>query len=147
LAKGAGELEKLPGRFEAANGIALSRDGGLLYVSTFPDGITVVDLKTHVVSPIARPKDLCLAAIDGLYFYRGALIAIQNGFMTPRVVRFNLRRDLRTIERFEVLERRNPLFDGITTGVIIGQKFFYMANIQDNKNAAFNPIAILEIHL
>ena len=66
LAKGAADLTKLPGRFEFANGIALSPGGGLLYVSTFPDGISVVDLKTHMVKPIARPPDLCLATIDGL---------------------------------------------------------------------------------
>lgn len=28
--------------------------------------------------------------------------------MTPRIARFSLSRNLRTIERFEILERRNP---------------------------------------
>jgi hypothetical protein len=65
-----------------------------MYVSTFPDGITVVDLKTHAATPIARPTGVCLATIDGLYFYSGVPIAIQNGFMTPRVARFQLTRDL-----------------------------------------------------
>jgi sugar lactone lactonase YvrE len=129
------------------NGIALSPDGNLLYVSTFPDGITVFDLKTSVATPIGRPANLCLATIDGLYFHRGALIAIQNGVMSPRVVRFNLTRDLRVIRRFEVLERRNPLFEGVTTGVVVGSDFFYMANIQDDKKASFDPITILKLHL
>jgi len=123
------------------------RNGHLLYVSTFPDGIHVVDLKTHVATPIPHPAGLCLATIDGLYLHRGALIGIQNGFMTPRVVRFMLTRDLRAIERFEVLERGNPLFDGVTTGVIAGGEFFYMANIQDDKKTGFNPITILKLHL
>jgi hypothetical protein len=117
----------------------------MLYVSTFPDGLTVVDLKTNAVQPVARPGDLCLATIDGLYFYRGALIAIQNAFMSPRVVRMRLRKDLRGIEGFEVLERRNPLFDGLTTGVIVGNELFYMANIQDEKQSGFQPITILKI--
>jgi hypothetical protein len=147
LANGAAELTRLPGRFEFANGIALSADGGLLYVSTFPDGISVVDLKTHAATPIAHPDKLCLANIDGLYFHRGLLIAIQNGLMTPRVVRLILARDLRTIERFDVLERRNPLFEGVTTGVFVGSDFFYMANIQDDKKTGFNPITVLKLHL
>ncbi len=147
LATGSTDLTKLPERFEFANGVTLSPDGSLLYVSTFPDGIIVVDLKTYVAIPIARPTDLCLATIDGLYFHRGALIAIQNGFMTPRVVRFALSRDLRAIERFEVLERRNPLFEGVTTGVVVGHDFFYMANIQDDKKTGFNPITILKLRL
>jgi len=141
------DLTRIDGRFEFANGIALSPDGKVLYVSTFSDGITVVDLKTQTSAPIARPANLCLATIDGLYFHRGTLIAIQNALMTPRVVRFTLTRDLRAIERFEVLERRNPLFEGVTTGVVVGREFFYMANIQDNKKTGFNPITILKLHL
>jgi sugar lactone lactonase YvrE len=147
LANSDASLTKLPGRFEFANGIALSPDSRLLYASTFPDGITIVDLKTEIATPITRPAALCLATVDGLYFHRGALIAIQNAFMSPRVVRFTLSRNLRAIERFEVLERRNPLFEGITTGVLAGGDFFYMANIQDDKKTGFNPITILRLHL
>jgi hypothetical protein len=106
-----------------------------------------VDLKSRIRAPIGRPANLCLAAIDGLSFHGGGLIAIQNGFMSPRVVRLNLAGDLRAIDRFEVLERRNPLFDGVTNGVVAGDDFFYMANIQDEKTTGFNPITILKLHL
>ncbi len=147
LAKGAAELARLPGGFEGANGIAISPRGDLVYVSTFPDGITILDLKTNITMPIQRPGGLCLVMIDGLAFYRGELIAIQNGFMTPRVVRLKLRRDLRAIERWEILERRNPLFDGITSGVVAGGQWFYMANIQDEKKTGFLPITILKAGL
>jgi hypothetical protein len=147
MAKGSPDLTKLPGRFEFANGIARSQDAKLLYVSTFPDGITVVDLKTGKSSPIVHPAGLCLATIDGLYVHHGALIAIQNGFMAPRVVRLTLTPDRRGIARFEILERRNPLFEGVTTGVIAGTDFFYMANIQDDKQTGFNPITILRLRL
>lgn len=146
LANSAAELSKIPAKFPFANGIAISSDGTLLYVATYPDGILLVDLKTNVIAPIPHPADLCLATIDGLYFHRDSLIAIQNAFMTPRVVRFDLSRGHRSIERFDVLERRNPLFEGVTTGVIAGDDFYYMANIQDEKKAIFNPIRILKIH-
>jgi len=147
LVNGSTDLARLPGRFEFANGITLSPDAKLLYVSTFPDGMIIVDLKTQKAHPIVHPTNLCLATIDGLYFYHGSLIAIQNAFMTPRVVRFTLTRDLLAIQRFEVLERRNPIFEGITTGVIVGRDFFYMANIQDDKKAGFDPITILKLRL
>jgi hypothetical protein len=147
LANGAADLTRFPGRFESANGITLSPDDNLLYVSTFPDGITIVNLKTRTANPIARPAGLCLAAIDGLYFHTGSLIAIQNGFMTPRIARFSLSHNLRTIGRFEILERRNPLFEGVTAGVVVGDEFFYMANIQDDKETYFNPISVLRLHL
>jgi hypothetical protein len=147
LADSSASLARLPGKFESANGIALSSDGRLLYVSTYPDGVAVVDLKSGIASPLARPGNLCLAMIDGLYFHRGALIAIQNGFMTPRVVRLVLTRDLRGVQRFEILERRHPLFEGVTTGVVAGGEFFYMANIQDDKKSGFDPISILKLGL
>lgn len=147
LAKNSSQLTRLPGSFDFANGVTISPDGKLVYVSTFPDGILVLDIKTHTAAPIARPGDLCMANIDGLYFHQGALIAVQNGWMTPRVVRLFLTRDLRRIERFEVLERRNPWFDGVTTGVIAGDDFVYMANIQDDKTTDFDPIKVLRLHL
>ncbi len=147
LEKGSLDLTRISGNFESANGITLSPDSSLLYVSTYPGGITVVNLRTHEFTSIAHPGDLCLAAIDGLYFHRGALVAVQNGFMTPPIIRLSLTRDLRAVKRVDVLERRNPLFDGITTGVVVGRRFFYMANIQDEKKDAFIPIMILKLHL
>jgi WD40 repeat protein len=147
LANHAEVLEKLPQRFPSANGIALSPDGQFLYVSTFPNGITVLDRRTGKTAPIPRPNGLCLVTIDGLYFHSGTLIAVQNGFMSPRIIRLSLSPDLRRILRFEILERRNPLFDGVTTGVIANGVFFYMANIQDEKKSGFDPIAILKIGL
>jgi len=140
-------LTRLPQRFEFANGIAISPDSRFLYVSTFPDGLTLLDLKTGRTAPISRPADLCLASIDGLYFHERLLIAIQNGSMNPRVIRLVLSRDLRAIEKYDILERRNPLFDGVTTGVIANGNFFYMANIQDEKKSGFIPISVLKIHL
>jgi SMP-30/Gluconolactonase/LRE-like region len=147
LTKNAGDLKKLEGRFQYANGITLSADARLLYVSTFPDGISVLDLKTNAARPLEHPDNLCLGSIDGLYFHRGALLAVQNGYMTPRVIRFIMTRQGHGIERFEVLERRNPLFDGVTTGVVAGGDFFYMANIQDDKKTDFNPIQVLKLRL
>lgn len=147
LAKGASDLTRLPVRFEFANGIAISPGGGKLFVATFPDGITTLDLKTNLATPIARPADLCLMTIDGLYYHRGALIAVQGGYMVPRVARFALDRSGRTIEHAEVLERRNVRFNGITTGVVVGGSLYYMANIQDGKTSGFEPIAILKLRI
>src|SRR5579864_20849 len=80
------QLKKLPGKFPAANGIAISPGGQWLFVSTSSDGVTILDLKSQTASPIARPAGLSLAFIDGLYFHKGSLIAIQNGPISPRVV-------------------------------------------------------------
>ena len=145
------DLEILPGaeKLTAANGIALSPDQTRLYVASFGDGISIVDPASGKTRPIARPPNVCLAYIDGLYAYRRSLIAIQNGPMTPRVVRLHLDKSRDRIVRLEVLERRNPIFDGVTTGVLIGRDFYFMANIQDDKaaGARFDPLTVLRIAL
>lgn len=128
-------------KIEAANGIALSDDGKKLYVAGFPDGLTVIDLPSGKFRPVPHPSDLCLATIDGLAFYKDTLIGIQNGAMTHRVVRYHLSPDLNAIDRFEILERRNPLFEGPTTGTIANGAFYYMANTNND------PIRILKLDL
>jgi hypothetical protein len=144
-----------PLKIEAANGIAISDDGTKLYVAGFAEGITVVDVASRSHHAIAHPADLCLATIDGLSFYNGSLIAIQNGVMAHRVVRYRLARDLNKIEGFEILDRRNPVYEGITTGTIADGAFYFMANTQLDKvvdgkiapNVQLNSIKILKIDL
>ena len=139
----------------SANGIALSNDDKALYVAGFPDGITVVDTATKSSRAIAHPQDLCLGTIDGLVYFNGSLIAIQNGAMAHRVVRYRLTKDLNNIESFEVLERRNPLFEGITTGAIADGAFYFIANPQLDKaaggrikpGAQLNPVKVLRIDI
>ena len=119
--------------FTAANGVALSYDQKLLYVADFGDGIAVVDLSTESVIPMPHPPDVCLGYIDGLYATKDSLVAIQNGYMLPRIVRFRLSKENRAIVAVNVLERRNPSFDGITTGFLTGRSFYYIANPQLDK--------------
>jgi hypothetical protein len=53
------------------------------------------------------------------------------GALAPhRVVRFFLSRDVRRVERHEVVEANNPLFDEPTLGALVGDTFYYVANSQ-----------------
>lgn len=121
--------------FTAANGLAVSADEKLLYVSTWVDGIAVVDLSSGSTMPITHPGKICLAFIDGLYATQRSLIAIQNGPMLPRIVEFMLSENHLQIVDMKVLERRNLAFDGITTGVVVGNDFYYVANPQTDKKS------------
>ena len=137
--------------FTAANGIALSSDEKKLFVSNFGDGITVVDAATEATAPLSHPREICLGYIDGLYTQAASLIAIQNGPMTPRIVRLFLDRTQRHITAMTILERRNPLFDGLTTGTLVSGQVYYIANAQidkkDTPNVKLNPLHILAIKL
>jgi hypothetical protein len=67
--------------------------------------------------------------------------------MTPRVIRIVLARDGKAAARLDVLERGNPLFEGVTTGVVVGKNFYYMANTQDDRATDFKPIFVLTLRL
>jgi hypothetical protein len=136
-------------KFTAANGIAISTNGTLLYVSTWGDGIDVIELLSGAVMPMIHPHDVSLAFIDGLYAIQGSLIAIQNGPMLPRIVEFGLSKSQRQIIAMKVLERRNPAFDGITTGVIVRNNLYYVANPQTDKkgDADLRPLQVFSVRI
>jgi len=149
-------VEWRPGlKLRDANGIALSSDQKRLFVATFPDGVTVIDLESGSVRGLAHPASVTLAAIDGLYFHDNSLIAIQNGCIAHRVARFLLNAALDGVEKAEVLERGNPLFDTPTTGAVAGGAFYFVANSQLHNYGAkgivdrgkLRPISILKLKL
>lgn len=146
-----GKLQRLAREhpFTAANGIALSADENMVYVSVWGNGIEVIDLRSGSVKPVLHPRHISLAFIDGLYALQGSLVAIQNGPMLPRIVQFGLDKSGREIVKMKVLERRNPSFDGVTTGVLVGNQLYYAANPQiDRKNSARqNPLQILAVRV
>ena len=116
------------------NGIALSGDEHTLYVADYL-GVIGVDLsngESHDVDPGPRST---LAGVDGLYWYNGSLIAIQNGIGLPRIAAFHLASDGFHVTRTTVLENRSNLLAMPTTGAIRGSDFFFIANSQiENMN-------------
>ncbi len=85
---------------------------------------------TKAVSPISPAADTALIGIDGLYFYKQSLVAIQNGTNPHRVIRLFLGPKHREIVKSEILEANNPLFDEPTLGVLVKNELYYVANSQ-----------------
>jgi len=117
-------------RLSYPNGIALSDDQSKLYVAHFNGGLTVLDVKSHQTKLVSRLKDGTLAGIDGLYFWRGALIAVQNGIGAPRVARFTLNKAGDSVEAKEILENRSKYLEIPTTGAMANGDFYLIANSQ-----------------
>jgi len=116
------------------NGMALGEDDHTLYVADTL-GVVRVDLaggESRDVDPGPRST---LAGIDGLYWYKGGLIGIQNGIGSPRVALFRLSSDGLRVTRTTVLENRSSFCILPTTGALRGSDFFFIANSQiDNMN-------------
>lgn len=145
-------LEQLlpPGSVTGANGIALSDDEKFLFVAG-DFGIFRVDVKTKKVVELSKPSNVIDASMDGLYFYRGSLVGIQNGIHPGRVMRFYLDNTLRSIARAETLETYNPEFENPTTGSLDGDSFLFMANPQLHKwrpgEPTSSPAQLRDIHI
>jgi len=128
-------------KLSQANGIALSPDEKVLFVSTFPDGITAINLESGTVRPLPRPANVSLASIDGLYYHDNSLILVQNADVSHRIARLFLTPSLDRATRLEVLERGNPLFDIPTTGTLSAGSIYYIANSQ---LLNFGPAGIID---
>jgi DNA-binding beta-propeller fold protein YncE len=107
------------------NGITLTPDEKTLFVAG-ADGIVAIDVETRAARVLAAPEGGTLGGIDGLYFHRGSLIAVHS----DSVCRHGLDEAMTRVVLTEVLELDHPLFDVPTTGVIVGDEFFYVANAQ-----------------
>lgn len=116
--------------FVSAQGLDFSEDEKQLFVADYSRGIFVIDLGTKKHFNLTPAPGSTLLGIDGLYFYRHSLIATQNGTNPNRIIRLHLDRSLKAVERLEILEANNPLFDEPTLGVRVRDTFYYVANSQ-----------------
>lgn len=111
------------------NGIDVSSDGKHLFVAA-DGGIRVVNLRDKTSRKLKLPDGASPVVIDGLYFYKGGLIAIQPFADQRKVVRYSLDEEANAVPKTEVIEPEHPLFNQPTTGVIAGKDFYYIANSQ-----------------
>lgn len=116
------------------NGVALTDDDRQLFIADAV-GVIHVDLLDGSSADVDPGPHSTVSQADGLYWHKGALIAVQNGIGSPRVAEFRLSKDgLRVLET-KVLENRSPLTKLPATGAIKGNDLYFMTNTQiDNMN-------------
>ncbi len=119
-----------PGVLHYPNGVALSDDAQTVFVADFVHGLTAVRLADRERITLAHPRGVSTHGLDGLYFHRGALIGVDNGAGAGRIVRLELAPAHDRILRAEVLEAGHPAFEIPTTGTILGDDLYYIANSQ-----------------
>ena len=136
------------------NGIALADDDRTIFIADSL-GVLKYDTVSSTSSDVAPGPHNTLAGADGLYWYRGSLIAIQNGIGAPRIAAHKLARDEASVSKVTILEFRTPFMALPTTGAIRGSDFYFIANSQiDNLNGdkildvtLLEPVRIGVIHL
>jgi tetratricopeptide (TPR) repeat protein len=118
--------------FASLQGLAFSPDEKLLFAADYSKGVFRIEMASKKISQIAMNANTNPIGIDGLYFYRGNLIAIQNGFRPFRVARFTLNKDFSAVTRSETLEANHAEMEEPTLGVIVGKDFYFLANSQQS---------------
>jgi sugar lactone lactonase YvrE len=122
-------LERMDdGDFISPQTPAVHPDGKHLFVPDYERGIGVLEIATKQVRWLSMQGRFALNGIDGLYFDRGRLIAVQNGTSPERVAVFTLDATLTRIESETIIERSTGTLGDPTHGVVIDNKFYYIAN-------------------
>ena len=111
------------------NGIAVSDDEQQMFVAD-DFGVVKVELRDGKSAEVDAGGHNTLAGIDGLYWYKGSLIGVQNGVGSPRIAVFRLSADGARVTKATVLENRSVYMDQPTTGAIRGDSFYFIVNSQ-----------------
>ena len=112
------------------NGITISPDQRYIFVAHWIgiSRISLVDTQETLIIPKAKTT---LTGIDGLYFYDNGLLAVQNGAgPQSRIMKFELNTTYDTVTKTTILESDHPSHNIPTTGVVVGDNFYYIANSQ-----------------
>lgn len=110
----------------------MADNGRTIYVA-YNEGVARVDLETRRLERLSTQPGISDAALDGLYWYRGGLIGVQIAGGLVRVMRYHLSTSGEEIVGAEILERSMDKLRLPTTGVILDDKFYYIANSQADR--------------
>lgn len=119
-----------PGRLRSPQGLVPATDGRRLYVSDYGYGLAGVDLRDGSVARLESDAGTMLDGIDGLYPWRGGLIAIQNGTSPRRILWLGLSPDGGRIASVRVLESNHADWGEPTLGFVRRGDFLYVADAQ-----------------
>ena len=132
--------------FRSLQGVAPAPSAREVFVADYSHGILKVDAISGEVLRLGDAPGSTSLGVDGLVWHQGALIAVQNGVVPPRIMRFELDTGWTRIISAEVLDQNVPVADEPTIGTMAGDNFIYVANSQWEKydeNGALLPRAVL----
>jgi hypothetical protein len=117
-------------RKEAFNlqGIALNTNESKLFVADYLKGIISIDIKSKKGNWLEFAEETSKKGIDGLVFYKKSLIAIQNGVVPIRIVRYNLNETETKITDFKVLDNNRREFNEPASAALVKNKMYFFAN-------------------
>ena len=116
--------------FTSLQGIDFSGDGKFFFISDYIKGLFKINIDNKTIYNFQPPIKSTLYGIDGICFYNGYIIGIQNGLNPNRVIRIKLDKEFDKAIEVKVLEANNPDFNEPTLGVMVKNEFYYIAKSQ-----------------
>jgi sugar lactone lactonase YvrE len=142
--------EAPPARFAYPNGIAfLPEERGLLVA--YWQGLATIPLPRGPATALRVANDSLVGRIDGLYPACGGYVGIQNMATPSRIIAFRVEGDAPAGLRDVEVGRAD--FRGPTTGTIVRDTLFYVANAQigpfdpRHEGGALEPVLVLGLPL
>ncbi|MNL39053.1 hypothetical protein D3C87_1613080 [compost metagenome] len=109
-------------------GIALNKKESKLFVADYLKGVIAIDIKSQKGNWLEFPEEASKKGIDGLAFYNNSLIAIQNGVVPIRIVRYDLNETETKIINFKVLDNNRKEFNEPALATLVKNKMYFFAN-------------------
>jgi len=123
--------------FRSLQGIAPVPGSSRVIIADYSPGLLRVDLHAQVgssrVERIVDAAGTTTLGINGLTWYDGAVIGVQNGIDPARVARFVLDAEQLRVNRIELLDRQPSVADEPTIGTLWPDGYVYVANSQWEK--------------
>lgn len=132
LAPGARTLRQLTpvAALESSQGLALSADGKLLYVSDYDRGLYAYEFASGKLLRLDTVDKVNVYGVDGLMLQGRDLLATQNATQPQRLVRLHLDGSGWSITGIEVLDSADPQAPEPTLFTLTGNTVYFIANAQ-----------------
>lgn len=118
------------GYFRSPQGMAISADGRLLYVSDYYYGLAAIDLATGTVHRVTADSTIMLDGIDAMLRDGDTLYVIRNSQPPMQIAALTLSADGLSVTHLRVIERNHPEWGEITTFARRGDRLYYIADAQ-----------------
>jgi DNA-binding beta-propeller fold protein YncE len=119
--------------FYSLQGAAPTPDGKWLYVADYSLGLLRMNIATGAIALLSSPDNATVVGCDGIVWYEGSIIAVQNGVSPARIIRIVPDALHDRLLRIDVLDRNVAVADEPTIGTLLAGEFVYVANSQWTK--------------
>ena len=133
--------------FRSLQGMAIAGGGRTMYLADYSHGLLRLDLTSGGVQLVKHADSISTRGLDGIVLHGSSIIAVQNGSMPARIVRYELDSMGTAIRSARTIDRQPDIADEPTNGMIVGNDFVYIANSQWEKyDGKGNRLASRALH-